>query len=84
MKEYYQNLYLSECQSTEQRTNDFLNDIRLPSLTAEEQADLCRPATEEEVFHSKNLLKGGKAPGPDGFCPEFYKKNGKRNSRSTY
>uniref|UniRef100_A0AAY4CNN0 Maturase K n=1 Tax=Denticeps clupeoides TaxID=299321 RepID=A0AAY4CNN0_9TELE len=33
MKQYYQNLYLSQCHSTEQRINFFLNKIGLPSLT---------------------------------------------------
>uniref|UniRef100_A0AAY4BML7 Reverse transcriptase domain-containing protein n=3 Tax=Denticeps clupeoides TaxID=299321 RepID=A0AAY4BML7_9TELE len=74
MKQYYQNLYSSECHSTEQRMDFFFNKIGLPSLTAEEQADLCRPITKEEVLHSIKSLRGGKAPGPDGYCPEFYKK----------
>lgn len=77
MKEFYQNLYSSECHSTEEKTNHFLNNIRLPSLTLEERVDICKPITEEEVLNTINSLRGGKAPGPDGFCPEFYKKMGK-------
>lgn len=35
---------------------------------------MCRLVTEDEVCVASNTLKGGKATGPDGFCPEFYKK----------
>lgn len=44
------------------------------SLSDEQKAEICKPVNKEEVLKAICILKGGKAPGPDGFGPEFYKK----------
>lgn len=73
MRLFYKDLYSSECTSSDGARAEFLNKIRLPSLSDEQQAALCRPISKDEVLEAISTLKGGKAPGPDGFGPEFYK-----------
>ena len=73
MKLFYKDLYSSECKSSPRTRATFLNKIKLPSLSEEQKADLCKPISKEEVLQAIRTLKGGKAPGPDGFGPEFYK-----------
>uniref|UniRef100_A0A3B4GKJ1 Reverse transcriptase domain-containing protein n=1 Tax=Pundamilia nyererei TaxID=303518 RepID=A0A3B4GKJ1_9CICH len=52
---------------------EFLEKVPVVSLSESHRKELNNPVTEEEVRLAINSLKGGKAPGPDGFCPEFYK-----------
>lgn len=73
MRQFYQKLYSSECELSEGRRKEFFNRVSLPSLSEEKREKLNLPVTEE-VRAAIASLKGGKAPGPDGFCPEFYKK----------
>uniref|UniRef100_A0A8P4KRJ8 Reverse transcriptase domain-containing protein n=1 Tax=Dicentrarchus labrax TaxID=13489 RepID=A0A8P4KRJ8_DICLA len=73
MKLFYKGLYSSECTSSSKTRAAFLNKIKLPSLSDVQKADLCKPISKEEVLQAIRTLKGGKAPGPDGFGPEFYK-----------
>lgn len=77
MKCFYQNLYSSESPDSAGDQAKFLDHIDLPTLSAESRDLLCRPVTKEEVYESIKSLPGGKALGPDGFCPEFYKKMAK-------
>ena len=49
--------------------------MNLPTLSEEQRSDLCRPITEQEVLESIKSLRSGKSPGPDGFGPEFSKKD---------
>lgn len=74
MKCFYQNLYSPESLNDTGEQANFLGRIDLPTLSEESRDRLCRPVTKEEVFETIKSLLGGKAPGPDGFCPEFYKK----------
>lgn len=71
MKHFYQNLYSPEGLSDTGDQARFLDHIDLPTLSDESRDLLCHPVTEEEVFETIKSLPGGKAPGPDGFCPEF-------------
>lgn len=73
MKEFYQKLFLSK-NSVLAESYSFLNQIKLASLSEEQRADLNKPITKEKVLEAIKSLKGGKAPGPDGFGLEFYKK----------
>ncbi len=74
MRQFYQKLYLSECDSSDGGRNDFLNRVPLPSLSQEQREKLNAPVTVDVVRRAIVSLEGGKAPVPDGFCPEFYKK----------
>ena len=50
----------------ESRTGD------IPQFSAEENAFLTAPFTEDEVRQAIFQMKHNKAPGPDGFPAEFY------------
>ena len=73
MKLFYKDLYSSEWTSSSGARAKFLNKIKSPSLSDIQKADLCKPISKEEVLQAIHTLKGGKAPGPDGFGTEFYK-----------
>jgi len=73
MKLFYKDLYSSECTSSFGARAKFLNKIKLLSLSDVQKADLCKSLSKEEVLQAIRILKGGKAPGPDSFSPEFYK-----------
>lgn len=51
----------------------FLDNISLPALTEDHIAELEAPITSEEVGEVIRNLKGGTAPGPDGFSVPYYK-----------
>ena len=46
----------------------------VPQLTVVENDVLTAPFTEKEVFDAVSQMETNKAPGPDGFPTEFYKK----------
>ncbi|XP_073355500.1 uncharacterized protein [Aegilops tauschii subsp. strangulata] len=46
----------------------------VPQLTVVENDVLTAPSTEKEVFDAVSQMETNKAPGPDGFSAEFYKK----------
>uniref|UniRef100_A0A3P9KVD9 Endonuclease/exonuclease/phosphatase domain-containing protein n=1 Tax=Oryzias latipes TaxID=8090 RepID=A0A3P9KVD9_ORYLA len=73
MKLYYQDLYSSQCESSADNRADFLDKIKFPTLSDEQKKILNNSISKEEVSEAIFALKGGKAPGPDGFGPEFYK-----------
>uniref|UniRef100_A0A3P9C0F7 Reverse transcriptase domain-containing protein n=1 Tax=Maylandia zebra TaxID=106582 RepID=A0A3P9C0F7_9CICH len=77
MKEFYQDLYSPECQNTVDARKLFLDTVNLPILSEESRLDLCSPIRVQEVLDAIKSLQSGKAPGPDGFGPEFYKKMAK-------
>ena len=52
----------------ESRTED------VPQLSAADNDILVAPFSEKEVFDAIAQMKNNKAPGPDGFPVEFYKK----------
>ena len=46
----------------------------VPQLTVDDNDILVAPFSEKEVFEAIVQMKNNKAPGPDGFPAEFYKK----------
>ena len=46
----------------------------VPQLETDENEILTAPFTEKEVFEAIAQMENNKAPGPDGFPVEFYKK----------
>eukprot|EP00253_Pinus_taeda_P019238 PITA_19238 len=69
---YFRNLYRKDNQSIDEDIVDFMTNI--PKLISdEENADLCRQATEEEITKVVWAMDADKAPGPDGFSIHFYK-----------
>ncbi|MDA4676006.1 hypothetical protein NY593_05210, partial [Enterobacter asburiae] len=55
----------------------FLDENRIqdvPQLASDENSILSAPFSEKEVLHAISQMKNNKAPGPDGFPAEFYKR----------
>ena len=70
--EYYKQLFgplEDNCVSLDESR---IEDV--PQLTAVENDILAAPFSEKEVFEAISQMKNNKAPGPDGFPAEFYKK----------
>ena len=70
--DYYKQLFgppEDNCVSLdESRTED------VPQLSAADNDILVAPFSEKEVFETIAQMKNNKAPGPDGFLAEFYRK----------
>lgn len=68
---YYQDLLM---EPKKDRTESIQRVIgHIPSLvTLEKNAALTRPITQEEVDQAVKTMPPGKAPGPDGFTPDFF------------
>jgi len=69
---HYSQLYTAGNQGNEEDMADFLSNIP-PLVRAEDNIDLNRPFTEEEVIKVIWSMDPDKAPGPDGFTIHFYK-----------
>ena len=65
----------TECNTSDELRKSFLDQISFPSLTEEQLELLNSPVTREEVLDAICTLHSGKAPVPDGYGPEYYKKN---------
>lgn len=52
---------------------DFLNNLNVPQLSSDNQNNLEKPITKEEIVLAISSLNSGRSPGPDGFPAEFYK-----------
>ena len=53
---------------------NFLETLNTPTIAQEQRDNLERPLNRQEVDNSIKDMQRGKAPGPDGFPVEFYKK----------
>lgn len=74
-KSFYKQLYASQFKSLHiQDMQNFFSRLNLPKITETQRDDLCRPITQSEILKIIQLLPNNKAPGPDGFSGEFYKK----------
>ena len=72
IKKFYEKLYSTSTSETPQSCSQFLEDINLPTLTAEEINFLNQPITIEDLESSIKKSKNGKSPGSDGLTREFY------------
>ena len=63
-----------ECASSVEDMANVLDKIKFPSLSEEPKQFLCKPISKDEVSEVIRTLRAGKAPGPDGFGLECYKK----------
>uniref|UniRef100_A0A453NB92 Reverse transcriptase domain-containing protein n=1 Tax=Aegilops tauschii subsp. strangulata TaxID=200361 RepID=A0A453NB92_AEGTS len=69
---YYKSLFGPPITSTVSLDESVIDDI--PQLQVAENDVLYAPFTEKEVHLAITQMKPNKAPGPDGFPAEFYKK----------
>lgn len=77
--DYYSKLYNikndhTTYQPSPEDINNFLQQIKLPTLTDSQLSSLNEPFSEREILHTISSLPSGKAPGPDGLTGEYYKK----------
>ena len=54
--------------------NEFLEGVDFPSIGDAARRALDAPVSVDEVRASLKLMQNGKAPGPDGFPIDFFKK----------
>ena len=69
MAEHFSNLYRSEIPFNQKLTDEFLEHLLLPKLTALEAESLDAPITLEELRKSLGEMKKGASPGVDGIPP---------------
>jgi len=72
-KQFYSKLYTTETAANSGIIQEFFDDLETPSICQEDRDLLEEPITLEEVPLAIRNLQGSKAPGPDGYSPEFYK-----------
>ena len=73
-KDYYFDLYNSESLKDSSLFVNFFDKIRVPTLSDGQKEQLDQPLSLEEVAFAISAMQNGKAPGPDGFPMDFYKK----------
>eukprot|EP00253_Pinus_taeda_P006730 PITA_06730 len=69
---YFQNLYNPDAQGEEADDANFLTLIP-SSISPEDNSDLCKPVSEEEIIKIIWSMDSDKARGRDGFTIHFYK-----------
>uniref|UniRef100_A0A8C5H2E5 Reverse transcriptase domain-containing protein n=1 Tax=Gouania willdenowi TaxID=441366 RepID=A0A8C5H2E5_GOUWI len=73
-KMFYSFLYSSECSTDITELTSFLRNVGIPTLDAGAIEEPDSPLTLEEVIIAIKSMQNNKAPGPDGFSVEFFKK----------
>lgn len=53
---------------------DFFTKVNLPKISYSQRDGLCKPIALSEIKNCIQLIPNNKAPGPDDFNAEFYKK----------
>lgn len=72
-RQFYENLYTSDCCHTSEEQDLFLDQLQFQTLTEDTQQELDRNLSIEEISQAIQSINSGKAPGLDGFTIEFYK-----------
>lgn len=71
-RSFYAELYSSGISYDKRTCEKFLNNIRLPKLTAVESEALNSPISVRELEEAVRNMRKGKSPGFDGIPPEVY------------
>lgn len=71
---FYSNLYQSEPPVDASAMAKFLDDVPIPTIDPNTRQSLDQPLCLDEITSCLKLMQSGKAPGPDGFPVDFYKK----------
>lgn len=72
-RQFYENLYKSDCCHTSEEQDLFLDQLQFQTLTEDTQQELDRNLSIEEISQAIQSINSGKAPGLDRFTIEFYK-----------
>lgn len=70
---FYTRLYSSESVGDTKLFDTFFCGLDIPTISMEDKEQLEAPLSLEELIQSIKSMQSSKAPGPDGFSPEFYK-----------
>lgn len=70
--EFYNNLYKSQEGYSQEELDNYLNNIKLPEVSVQNQHYLNSLFTETEFLATINSIPTNKSPGPDGFYKEFW------------
>lgn len=73
-KLFYSTLYKSEFPTNTTKMNQFLYNLENPTIDCDRVKELDAPLSLEELLLSIKAMQSNKAPGPDGFTVEFFKK----------
>lgn len=73
-KSYYSQLYSSEMPRNITTMDTFFANLNTPTLNSEQKLNLDKAIELSEIKDAIYKIHSGKAPGPDGFPIEFYKK----------
>lgn len=68
---FYNKLCTSEFLNDSTHVHQFLNNLNIPGLSPDNQRDLEKPITKEEIGTAISPLNSGKSPGPDTFPVKF-------------
>ena len=71
-RDFYSDLYTSECYADTEKCTSFLQKLALPSLDCSDSLRLEDPISLEELEAAVKTLQKGKSPGTDGLPPELY------------
>lgn len=71
---FYSSLDNSEAPSDLTEMHSFLDELNFPTIAPDVATNLDSPLTTEEIILAINNMQSNKAPGPDGFPVEFFKK----------
>lgn len=72
-KKYYEKLYQTE-EVTNMEIQKFINNFSIPKLSTADKTLLDAEISEQEVLQAMKSLQNDKAPGPDGYPIEYFKK----------
>lgn len=72
-RDFYAELYTSECVADERQYDNFFGSLDIPSLDNATSSGLDEPFSVDELRSALMLMQNGKCPGPDGLPAEFYK-----------
>ena len=73
-KEFYSKLYSSDSTPDHNQFDAFFSNLNIPTIDPDSKERLEQNLTLEEINNAIMSLQSGKAPGPDGFPTDFYKK----------
>lgn len=73
-KTFYSSLYQSDFPSDTTTMDQFFNSLTIPTIEPTAANELDLPLELNEVVEAIKLMQSHKAPGPDGYPTEFFKK----------
>lgn len=71
-RDFYAQLYTSECQADNNDNPDFVNDLSIACVSPDLKKKLEEPISQAEIVFAISSIQSGNCPGPDGFPAEFF------------